>query len=1037
MPPFQFTRNLPLLNQNGSLGFDVAGGVEQAGARALLDPSGSFPEGDVDIASVRLQAATAKPIEFGRGTDKVSFAAKGSAFAGLGLYRSPTAALKALGAAGEDVVTLSDDEFDVPDTGRLAVLRWGYGADAKGSGAMALGAVGAATASVTASGEGLWAVLQRVDDVSAPGCSPRSAVQALADNWVLPRHLVSVDQLDPGTWLVAETAGSLGVSLGAKLGYDFNWVREAAVGGLSGDIGLRLQMGIDAAASFSVSGRCAVVVSRPSTARRLRLRMFRMKSRGFEATLNAAVGLQGNQTVLPGKADDFIAAVFGVHGQQVLRDLSVVEKWSKDSRPLSQILAEAGIDGAEGLIAAAAGVSPSELASKVDAVHGTVVSLVTKWHALPHTVSSTLLDLVQRRVDLTQVRAVATRMSTADLAGLTALLEGELLRADFFQTPAGQLLESLADGPVLGLLARPAAEANALGTAVLGVLDGGIVESTLVRFQQAMETRLKLDTILPIATETDFAAVDAFLKRKLATFLGTTALDNKGFQQARSAVRQLVEKRQEYYDKAVEALHRKYTFALNAAFSTSTTSQAMLDVTFDCSVDETAVMAQFQKAVRGDVNDLLRNPPASVTVHTGMLTHGISRQAHIDVSLPFVHQALSHVLESAATLEAVPHEGGLLLKLKASSTIAAGNQRKSLLSVAMVLGREGHNAVRVHRQALSMDYTLLYARRDLRKKDLRTQVSPAIRAYFGDQVPDVERFLDAVDRQVEGCVPNGPNVLANGLISLDVSLPDETAEAVGRAWLSLPLDQKSTQYGDLSNGVQGAMKEALHAALFASPDDYTRLVPARTRVFLAYCAMVPTADRRLDWYWDWPLPDARRAVLASPRTVVRMRGLLEQAREALVDDPDRARHFRPADAARILAGVDAGDLFLNSLLAAEREIVKDALDAGAALATARTADPSEAVKALARFGARFTEAFHADLTTLFGPGIRALGTRVLLGAARALDPQASAVMDRPNAILNLEFMTPTAPFNDAALIAAGHVAAADLACATRLVRLGR
>ena len=187
---------------------------------------------------------------------------------------------------------------------------------------------------------------------------------------------------------------------------------------------------------------------------------------------------------------------------------------------------------------------------------------------------------------------------------------------------------------------------------------------------------------------------------------------------------------------------------------------------------------------------------------------------------------------------------------------------------------------------------------------------------------DLDQRLRLLAQQGPGASPTP--VYEDLAARIDV---ETNGSAVGRAWLSLPLDRKSPRYGDLSNGVQGAMKEALHAALFASPDDYTRLVPARIHVFLAYCAMVPTADRRLDWYWDWPTTDARRAVLASPRTVVRMRGLLEQAREALVDDPDRARHFRPADAARILAGVDAGDPFLNSLLAAEREIVKDALAA--------------------------------------------------------------------------------------------------------------
>lgn len=1033
MPPFHFTRNLPLLDHAGSLGFDVAGAADPAVARALADPNGRFPNGDVDVASVTLTAATDKPIAFGRGADKVSFAAKASAFSGLGVYRSGARAMTAIGTAPDEVVGLDAREFALGDDDAVAVLRWGYGAEAKASGAMALGAVGTATAQVTASGEGLWAVLRRVGAVSRTPA--RGIVQGLADNWVPPRQLVSVDQLDPGTWLIAETAGALGLTLGAKLGYDFNWVREAAIGGLSGDIGLRLQMGIDAAATFSVSTRCAVVVSRESKARHLRLRLFRMKSRGFEATLNAALGLQGNQTLLPGKADDFIAAVFGVHGQQVLRDLAVLEKWTNPATPLSQLLAEAGIDGAEGLIASMAGVTTGELAQKFDAVHGTVVGLIGKWNALPHAVSSSLLDLVQKQVDLSRVRTLATALSTIDAAGLAALLEVELQGADFFHTPTGQLLEAVAGGPVLALLGKPIDEINAVGKALLGVLDGSTIEATLLRFQQFVDRRLKLDAVLPVVTETDFAALDGYLTKKLATFLGTTRLDSAAFQQVRTLVSQMIGKRQEFYGKALEALHRKYTFAVNAAFSASTTDRAMLDVSFDCSGDEAAVMALFQRALRGDVDDLLRNPPASVTVRTGMLTHGISRQAHIDVSLPFVEKKLSHVLESAASIEAVPHEGGLLLKVKASDTVTAGNQRKSLLSVALAMGTGGATSVRVHQPALAMEYSLLYARRDLRKKDLRTQVGPAIRTYFADQVPDLERFLDVVDHEVEACVPNGPNVLANGLVSLDVSLPEPTAERVGRAWLSLPDDAASPRYGDLSCGVQDAMKDALHTALFSTPDDYARLIPARMHVFLAYCALAPTADARQQWYWNWPDVATRRRLLVSQPTALRMRRLLVDAQQALTEDPDRARHFEPANVGAILSGLDAGDPFLNTLLATEREIVKDAVTAGLALAKARTAGPTEAVKALAEFGARFTEAFHSDLTTLFGPGIRALGTRVLLGAARSLDPSAGAVFDNTDALLSLEFMKPATAFDDAALVAAGHVPAADLACATRLVHL--
>lgn len=1032
MPPFQFTRNLPLLNQNGSLGFDVSGAASPAVAAALATPDGRFPDGDIEVASLKLAASSARPIEFGRGVDKVSFAARGSAFAGLGLYRSAAALLPALGAADDETVALRPEEFGVRPGGALAVLRWGYAADAKGNGAMALGAVGAATAEVSGSGEGLFAVVRRVDDTST--VSARTIVQDVADHWLPPRQLSSVDQLEPGTWLVAETAGSLGLSLGATLGYDFNWVREAALGGLTGDIGLRLQMGIDATARVSVSGRCAVVVSRESAARTLRLRVFRMKSRQVGYAVNAALGLQLQDTVLPGKVDDFISAVFGVHGQQLLRDLAVVEKWTDPKTPLSTLLAEAGVNGAEGLIAAVAGVSPEELQRRFDSVHTTVVGFVSKWQVLPHTLASTLLKLVDQKVDLGEVRAVARALSTIEPDGLARLIEERLQGAGFFNTPVGQLLEALGGDSVLALLERPVAELRAVAATLLSVLDGGTVEASLVRFQRYVDARLNLGQLLPAIVETDAAALDALLKTKLAAFLGRQSLGGAELEQVRGTIHLLVSRRQEYYARATEALHRKYAFALNAAAQSTTTGQAMVDVTFDCSRDEATVMPLVQRALRGELDELLLNPPAAVTVRTGMLTHGISRQSHIDVTLPFLERSQAHLAESTASIEAVPHEGGLLLKVNASDTVMAGNQRKSILSVALALSSDG---VRVHRPTLALDYSLLYARRDLRKKDLRVQVGPAIRTYFAGKIASTERFLDAIDRQVEAVVPNGPNLLGNGLVSLDISLPASAAEAVGLAWLGLPADRRAPQYEALSRGVQSAMKEAVHASLFGSPDDYTRLIPARTHVFLAYCALAPRAQAGAGWYWNWPSVDERRTLLRAAGTRSRMKGLLEQAQRALADAPSRAAQFNPGQAADILARVDAGDPFLNSLLVAENEIVKDAVAAGVALAHAREGQPTEAVKALARFGARFTEAFHADLTTLFGPGIRALGTRVLLGATRAIAPAAAGQLDAANALLSIEFLTATAAFDERALLDAGHVRAADLAFAARVIRASR
>src|SRR5262245_28142741 len=237
---FKFGRNLPLLNQKASLGFEVSSGIRPDVVTALLSETTPFPDRDIDLAEVALNASTPAPIEFARGTDKVSFSASGGVFAGFGVYRTGGALLNRIGDRAQDFA-LEALEFGAQDPAAdprvLSVLRWGFSAEAKASGAIALGAAGTATLDLSGSSEGLFAVVRRL-----PSTTPaRAVVQATADSWVLPRQITSIDMVEPGTWIASEVLGSIKVTLGSELGFDFNWVREAELGGLKGDIGLRLQ----------------------------------------------------------------------------------------------------------------------------------------------------------------------------------------------------------------------------------------------------------------------------------------------------------------------------------------------------------------------------------------------------------------------------------------------------------------------------------------------------------------------------------------------------------------------------------------------------------------------------------------------------------------------------------------------------------------------------------------------------------------------------------------------------------------------------
>ena len=115
-------------------------------------------------------------------------------------------------------------------------------------------------------------------------------------SWKLPRHVLRADTLQPATWVVAEASGSLAANIGAKLGYNFNFVREVQAFGLSGDVGLKIDAAATATFGFEVAGRYLVVMGRESgvaTDQTLRLRLFKLSSSDMTFGLNLKVGVTG------------------------------------------------------------------------------------------------------------------------------------------------------------------------------------------------------------------------------------------------------------------------------------------------------------------------------------------------------------------------------------------------------------------------------------------------------------------------------------------------------------------------------------------------------------------------------------------------------------------------------------------------------------------------------------------------------------------------------------------------------------------------
>lgn len=223
-----------------------------------LNPNQPFPEeaftgGEIPVSSIKAKADG----EFTLGNDgqNVKFSADGGGFAALGVYRDPEKLVNALNREGlsapmADLMHLKI--ADGEDGENLLALRWGYGFKAAIEGKVALAAIPGLNFGFSASGQttGLCVLLhlqKRTDTIT-------DSLRGTLQSWRLPRQVKSIENLNPGTTVLYETMGSVGITVGAEYGYNFSWTREAVkIGALSADLNLK----IEAANNGQVAVICA------------------------------------------------------------------------------------------------------------------------------------------------------------------------------------------------------------------------------------------------------------------------------------------------------------------------------------------------------------------------------------------------------------------------------------------------------------------------------------------------------------------------------------------------------------------------------------------------------------------------------------------------------------------------------------------------------------------------------------------------------------------------------------------------------------
>ncbi len=1038
----QFRKAASLLEKRLGVDIEVDASADPSVLKALRDNERLPVTRDpVRLGKVQVGLKSQEEsVRFNAGRGTVSFSGGAGFRKGLGVYANPADLIADLGPDNPDIA-----KIDVAASGaeRLYVLYWGYDLDGAAAGSVALGASIAANFGVDAARGGAFAVIRGYKN-NPPAAT---AFRSVLDAWRLPRQVASADDLDPGTWIVSEVDGSIKGTIGIEFGFSQSWVRSVQAGGLSGDIGLRIQAAASAAFGFEASGRYAIIVARESldpADRTIRVRVHKLAKKGWNFALDANLGITPSTGgfLPPQQLDDFIAGIFGVHGAQIAESLKEIRHWTDPTKPMSTLAGDFLVDFARERLKAGTGV---DLAEGFRSAHKQILGFLDQWDELGPRAASALWAAV--RLDRSRYTEFTERVRRLSASGS---LEDELTRLfariDLLSTPAGNWLQSVIPEKTLSVLRDPVARAKieAAAQTTLALLEGRVLEHLL----GYVENKVGLPAIRKAIEENDFTKLDNSVKSKLSDFLGRP-LDQEGLESIRKTIGTLDAKGEELYRAGVRALNRTYNFSFHYAYQRSTSRDALLDVSLDFAANPN-LGRHLAAALDGDFTSLLggagNDRIPGVTFHEAVLTHRLERQSHVEISLPFYGSAMDHKNWADARFRVEEDEGRLFLySLEANDLLAKKDRWASRLSVTLDMARGRLADIRRHgREATgTIDYQFVQAVPDMRTEQLQRQLRPLADLYFPHQfagpaeldMPSLSEWAVDLDKLFDR-IPgegNGTGTLGNTLLSLRVSVPGEVLVS----WLDAPEDSKDVIYMEMSRRVQQTMRRFIPYIYFQDVRRYADLVPAA--VVLAYASLpvstsiqvdhltgqVTALNTNRDVYWDWMDHSdigERQAMLRHPGTVERLRGSMQHVAEILASTPslrNTTRFYVPGkiQVGRLLSTVDDihhGRVLFDSLLYSEARLIRSAVSAGAQIGRfgAQSATPERAIEPLAEFGADITETFNTRLRTLFEADanpqlLRNLGILALVEVSQAF-PNAPRVS--PTATLDLSVFRRDATF---------------------------
>ena len=375
--------------------------------------------------------------------------------------------------------------------------------------------------------------------------------------------------------------------------------------------------------------------------------------------------------------------------------------------------------------------------------------------------------------------------------------------------------------------------------------------------------------------------LDNLLKQRLAAFLGKQEALIADLRQIQAAIKALFAKADSFYTMALDAAKKQQEFSFAARYARTTARTALVDVSFDLA--KPGIGAKLQRAIAGDFDDLLVNRADGVTLHTAELTHNITRNVSVELTLPFGRSSESASTLSSAKLSIIEDGGRVLLyaldatdeSSERSGMFRARSGRDSSLTVAATLPIALAGGVKTWKSGtFTYSYRMERAVRKMRVSQLIEECEPLVHKYipsaFGDpRARSFREWAADLDKSLDGKDPNsGTHDIGDTLISLTLAAPPEFLQA----WTKAPANRKDPVYKELSKALQRRLKELVTFYAFSDPAEYKNFGVAAPAIVFS-CLSTTDDERRFDCRRASGVRQGYGSVLGSPRYEGHPRGI--------------------------------------------------------------------------------------------------------------------------------------------------------------------